>query len=256
MKSLSRARKVEDLAIPTLLGIASARQKLSDFFNRMSEESPTAHEHFGKPCIIGAARQAYLAFECFVLALVEKHVREPPQGTWSGMNYLHSRLAPNYLAVPDSYSIPFSDFMDLPLPFTEDATENFATCHLRQMTEPSFLEDGEWAGYYSVDIGEESTTTFDPPMHNIRFIVGEPNEESLPIVGTGGRDGVGSFTLDGVMDSNTGALMIKKDYDNYGPHWIWTGFLTPFGIIASWGTATWGGWVWLYKEEWCPRDTP
>lgn len=258
MKHMLREREVGDSALEFLENIPVARQRFqSCFLKSMMKTSAPLHGPARKRRAIQATRGAYTTFEPFILALRKKLAKEPPpQGL--GTTFLDSSSLLHSLPAPDSYSIPFGDFMDLPLPFTDDAPEAFAICHLRQTTSPSFLEDGEWGGYYSLPASpfqHGGEVMFDPPMDKIQFAVESTDDSAVYIQGTGGSDRVGHFTLSGTVDTETGALSMVKQYVNDGPRWTWVGFLTPFGIIAAWGGGIWGGWVWLYKAAWCRKES-
>ncbi|CAD6574884.1 MAG: hypothetical protein ASARMPRED_006960 [Alectoria sarmentosa] len=152
------------------------------------------------------------------------------------------------IPVPTSTSIPFHSMMDVPLPFSPNATTELASCHLAKMTTADFLEDGEWAGYYSYGLG--GSGGFDPPMHSIRFVAtansDSPTTLNLHGVGT---DGIGSFDLDGKLVPETGQVLLKKVYWA-SITWDWACMMTPMGIVGSWGRSNYGGWVWLWKTGW------
>ncbi|RDL31110.1 uncharacterized protein BP5553_09899 [Venustampulla echinocandica] len=50
---------------------------------------------------------------------------------------------------PTAFDILFASLMALPMPLTPNSAGAFGTCHLQNMTDPSFFEDGEWTGYRS-----------------------------------------------------------------------------------------------------------
>lgn len=243
---------------PPAEGTASARRQ---FIRSLSRTVGNDVPHHSKEHTLEAASNAYIVLAYFVRDLRVKLATETPQRTWDGFVHQNSQSPLSNFAVPNSHSIPFTEFMDLPLPFTDDSPSKFATCHLRKMINVSFFEDGsEWGGYYSLSfVRFQRTRTeveFDPPMHNVRFTAEWCNDVVLRVDGTGGSDGVGTFTLRGTIAADTGALSMEKIYANHGPRWRWVGFLTPFGVIASWGAGeadSWGGWVWLYKTAWSPK---
>ena len=155
------------------------------------------------------------------------------------------------VTVPTSTSIPFHFMMDVPLPFSPNAAIKFASCHLAKMTTVDFLEDGEWAGYYSLRHWRDERVPFDPPMHGIRF-VGTTNSDStttLNLRGTG-EDAVGAFDLEGKLAPETGHLVLRKTYSGGSPVWDWVCIMTPVGIVGSWGEDIYGGWIWLWKTGW------
>jgi hypothetical protein len=51
---------------------------------------------------------------------------------------------------PTAFDIPFSLFMKLPVPFHKDFLWKFACCHVENMLEQTFLQDGQWTGYFSM----------------------------------------------------------------------------------------------------------
>lgn len=262
MQTLLPDRTALNVTPPLTGSTAYAR---GQFVNCLPRTAENGEPHHDRENMVEATSSAYHALVYFIRDLRDKLAKEPPQGTWDGLVHQNSQSPSPTLAAPNSQSIPFTEYMDLPLPFTNNDSRKFTTCHLRQMVNPSFFEDGsEWGGYYSLPAAsfQQANTgiQFDPPMHNIRFTAEWRNHVVLGIDGTGGRDGVGAFTLRGTIAADTGALTMEKRYalyDNHGPRWRWVGFLTPFGIIASWsgGMYAWGGWVWLYKTAWCPRAT-
>lgn len=158
------------------------------------------------------------------------------------------------MAVPTSTSIPFHLMMEVPLPFSHNVTMEFASCHLARMTTVDFLEDGEWAGYYSVShagVGGACFLHFDPPMHNISFVATANGDSptTLNLHGTG-EDGESAFALDGFISPRTGQIMLQKVYSGGHPAWDWTCIMTPMGIVGSWGQSDYGGWIWLWKVGW------
>ena len=166
---------------------------------------------------------------------------------------LHQTAA---MAVPTSTDIPLHLMLDVPLPFTSSASVELPSCHLAKMTTVDFLEDGEWAGFYSMSYsprrGRGETVYFDPPMHGIHFVVttqcsGDPTVLSLQ--GTG-EDAIGAFDLEGKLAPQTGEINLRKTYSGGDPAWDWVCIMTPLGIVGSWGTEEYGGWIWLWKTGW------
>lgn len=154
------------------------------------------------------------------------------------------------VAVPTSTSIPFHLMMDVPLPFSPNAGMELASCHLARMTTADFLEDGEWAGFYTIPNGPYSVI-FDPPMHGIRFVVTANNDSptTLNLHGTG-EDGISTFDLDGKISPTTGQIILKKVYFGGAPAWDWNCIMTPMGIVGVWGKRENHGWIWLWKVGW------
>jgi hypothetical protein len=160
------------------------------------------------------------------------------------------------LQPPTTIEFPFLAFMNLPLPFSPNAIENFGTCHLSTMTSPAFIEDGEWAGYYCSSIPRADNVHFDPPMTGIRFVTSsrayDPRKSGLS---ADGIDGIGAFHLQGEIDSDTGRILMRKQYSvGRGWGWDWFSMMTPFGIVGSWGSSASGGWFWLWKTKWQDGD--
>ena len=50
------------------------------------------------------------------------------------------------MSIPTSNSVPLHSIMDIPIPFSNSAAMDLASCHIAKMTTADFLEDGEWAG--------------------------------------------------------------------------------------------------------------
>ena len=162
------------------------------------------------------------------------------------------------LAIPGQ--IPFTDFMAIPSVYRNSA-ETFSTCHYKHMTTPEFLS-GRWMGYYSdhrpyaMRVANQ-TVNVDPPMQNIQMVVEEPTEEArtrLRISAviereTRGYDTHGDFSLSGRVRED-GLVSVAKQYLANGFSWTWTGRMTPFGIVGVWGQHSFGGYFWLFKEEW------
>lgn len=161
------------------------------------------------------------------------------------------------IAVPTPTDIPLHLMLDVPLPFTSSASVEMLSCHLAKMTTVKFLEDGEWAGFYSMSYsplrGRDESVCFDPPMHGIRFVAtaqrGDPTVISLH--GTG-EDAIDAFDLEGKMAPETGNINMRKTYSGSHPawDWDWVCIMTPVGIVDSWGQKNYGGWIWLWKTGW------
>lgn len=73
------------------------------------------------------------------------------------------------ISAPVSISrIPLFSLLKLPDRFSQTAPLELATCHLKAMTDPSFIEDGEWTGYsgytgrWGRDLSEAGNDWFDP----------------------------------------------------------------------------------------------
>lgn len=148
------------------------------------------------------------------------------------------------MIAPTSNSIPFSSMMDLPLPFSPTATIDLPSCHMAKMTTAEFIEDGEWAGYYCTTSQLHSYQYFQTPLYGVRFVAtGEGDSAStLNLQGTG-NDGTGVFDLDGTFFQETGQIVLTKEYVG-GQVWTLVGIMTPMGIVGSWGSSDYGGWLW------------
>lgn len=158
--------------------------------------------------------------------------------------------------LPSPTKIPFLSFMDIPSVYHRSA-ESFAKCHYRHMTRPEFLS-GRWQGYYSDHRAFRTRgVEVDPPMQAIRMVVQEPTEEArtrLRISAiidreTKGYDAHGDFRLSGRVRED-GLVSIAKQYLANGISWIWTGRITPLGIVGVWGHNSFGGYFWIVRSEW------
>ena len=112
-----------------------------------------------------------------------------------------------------------------------------------------------WAGYYTY---EDILETHDPPMFfKLRLAPPTPAAEAAyKVYFCGeGADNVGSFTLEGSSDTQTGVVIARKVYA--GAHWWdWYGVITPFGMVGVWGTGSNAfGWWWIWPQEWSERST-
>ncbi|KAF2227034.1 hypothetical protein BDZ85DRAFT_257139 [Elsinoe ampelina] len=123
------------------------------------------------------------------------------------------------------------------------------------MTSADFLTSGEWTGYYDYSRGH-GAGRIDPMMHGIQFSIdSELGAMSGPacrgLTAPSCSDAVGNFELTGAISTQTGTVKLRKHYRGRGhTDWDWTAVMTPFGILGSWGSDTWGGWLWLWKKEW------
>ena len=164
----------------------------------------------------------------------------------------HGDHAPEQVIAPTASDIHFHAMMDLPLPFCPYAPAAMATWHLPKMTSPHFLEDGEWMGVYSYGLGLRMPISWDPPMRGIHFTTRrDPEFPKLVFLKGSGSDRVGPFDVEGCVSDEDGLCDMSKIY---GPHlmWHWQTFMTPFGLVGTWGKDGWGGWVWLWKASWQP----
>ncbi|KAG8527666.1 uncharacterized protein KY384_007819 [Bacidia gigantensis] len=128
------------------------------------------------------------------------------------LQYLNSRDLGALQSMPTSDNIPLDEVMSLPLPFTASSDIDLATCHLPHMTCTSFWEAGEWFGYYTESYFE-SRSRIAPPMSGIRFSISDARgDRILDLIGQGGRDSVGPFSLTGTLDKASGNLWMEKLY--------------------------------------------
>jgi hypothetical protein len=163
-------------------------------------------------------------------------------------------------SLPDPRKIPFIGFMDIRQVY-DKFDQGFNTCHVRGMTSPQFLA-GRWTGYYSDRRGWRSVSDlglFDPRMRDINLVTRTPSEydiktRRLTTIIDGQSRGVdehGEFTLQGYI-SGQGVVKLEKRYIAADWTWTWAARVTPFGIVGFWGgDAHFGGFLWIYKEEWC-----
>lgn len=155
---------------------------------------------------------------------------------------------------PTAADIDFHSMRDLPPPFCPYAPRAMESRHLPMMTSKRFLEDGEWTGLYCCSLGRGRPISWDPPMRGIHFTTRiDPDAPGKIFLAGSGTDRVGSFMLEGCLHSEDGLCTMSKEY---GPHhrWFWDAYMTPFGIVGTWGSFEWGGWVWLWKASWLSRQ--
>ena len=156
------------------------------------------------------------------------------------------------MTVPTATSIPFHLMMDIPLPFSPSATMDFTSCHLAKMATADFLEDGEWAGFFSMSLDQYDYMIFNPPMHGIRFVTTASSDspDTLDLHGTG-ADSMGDFSLDGTLVPGTGQIILKKMHSvrvSYPPWWAC--IMTPLGIVGCWKQSRCSVLVWMWKVGW------
>jgi hypothetical protein len=189
--------------------------------------------------------------------------------------------------LPSASSIPFSSLMKLPLPFAEDAIENFATCHLENMAEASFFENTEWTGYFYVPTRESNmiygigapsiqhsvqvprssanqaqrfalfkqdsirTSANKLQLMSNHFHTGDDNHYlyiSVSIVPEALRM-LGAHQVVFQVNRRTGLLSVDHYTNNGTTHTKMLGALTPFGIVAR--RVNGYRWLWMWKREWC-----
>lgn len=146
------------------------------------------------------------------------------------------------ISVPTTESIEFFSLMDMPLPFVADGAAKLPYCHIATMTSKHFLEEGEWAGFYTVSTGAHELH-IDWPMRGMRFRVCDDPERPWRHLQAYGNDGIGDFSLSSSMASATGEMTMVKAYTGGTLRWDWACMMTPFGIVDFWGTNSFGGWL-------------
>ena len=181
---------------------------------------------------------------------------------------------------------PLPELMSISAPFApaDSAThECLATSHINAMTDPKFLTEGQWVGYFFNNHPCRGLRV--PPAQRVRFtscqvenapLVKANSSSSGPSATNGGayqpsanesdarpkiirflgdgRDHQGSFNISGRICRSSGWLRFQKTprHARVKDH---TGMMTPFGIVGVCGEGIWGqqsfvGWFWLWKEEW------
>jgi len=146
--------------------------------------------------------------------------------------------------LPRPEKIPFGEILGIPVPFS--STGFSASSHLPVMTSASFLQSGEWVGYYNCS-RHLVRGRWDPPMKGIHFTA-DPDAGPHAWKASG-IDNIAAFTLTGSIAPN-GNVVMRKDYPGF--HWDWNASMTPFGIVGTWGRGNIpDGQVWLWKRDWC-----
>ncbi|KAH5396064.1 hypothetical protein HBI23_219770 [Parastagonospora nodorum] len=158
---------------------------------------------------------------------------------------------------PKPYRMSFQELMDIDS-IIEMQAESFGTCHLHEMTGPEFL-CGQWIGYFSDHRSVHNLRTlFDNPMSDIGIAARPLSPHDATARGartkidrnTRGKDAHGEFLLEGRVYAN-GNVDISKTYLLGSTSWVWTGHITPFGIVGHWSNEwEFGGYFWIWKEEW------
>ena len=184
-------------------------------------------------------------------------MRDMPLTVYTGDRWGKNRKTPREIVTTFtnqvSHDTSLLRVMEFEHPFAEAPLSFVRTSHLAVTTSPKYLEDAEWIGIYTLSFpllraARRRDLDFDPPMHDIRFKAtqssGDPHLSDLC---AGGRDSVGSFTLDGIVNRESGFLELHKTYQGGSPTWRWQCLMTPFGMVGSWGDINYGGWVWLWK---------
>lgn len=180
---------------------------------------------------------------------------------------------------PSAASIPLSEVMRLPLPFTQEALRQFSQCHVPTMAEPTFLTDREWTGYFGIrgeghcalnGVGGEhidghnrviGSIVLDPPPGTypygrnfegiIRFRTLEENVKGiLELESNNFHTKGGLHKLFISLCCETGLLNVTRWHPLYTQHA--PGVMTPFGIVACFGQGC--AWMWLWPKDWCRNE--
>ncbi|EAT87173.2 hypothetical protein SNOG_04782 [Parastagonospora nodorum SN15] len=131
---------------------------------------------------------------------------------------------------PKPYMMSFQELMDIDS-IIEMQAESFGTCHLHEMTGPEFL----------CGIAARPLSPHDATARGARTKIDR---------NTRGKDAHGEFLLEGRVYAN-GNVDITKTYLLGSTSWVWTGHITPFGIVGHWSNEwEFGGYFWIWKEEW------
>lgn len=123
------------------------------------------------------------------------------------------------------------------------------------MTDPDYLEDGQWVGYWSFDgapIQGIPTVQFADAIENLMFTVQRTrrsSRRSTPYLIRGSHPNAGNdFHLEGNF-TRDGCFMMGPP----GDFWAWRGRMTPFGMFGFWGSTDWSrvaGICWIWKKSW------
>ena len=154
---------------------------------------------------------------------------------------------------PDALCSPLLSMLPSCSPFMPLSGEKLVSQYVHGMTQPDFLEDGEWVGFYcySIGVGDDDPAQIDPAMEGIHFQVTQEDASDLLLINGRGRDGVGPFGLRGRCSRRSGRVEMEKNYEATLVRWRWRGAITPFGITGSWESGpAWGGWFWIWKRSW------
>ncbi|KAF1849637.1 uncharacterized protein K460DRAFT_360501 [Cucurbitaria berberidis CBS 394.84] len=160
--------------------------------------------------------------------------------------------------LPMPAKIPFHTFMDIPAALYNTA-ETFNTCHIREMTKPTFLS-GRWRGAYIDHTGSHGRQ-FDPIMRHMNIAARLPTEEEAAkseakvVIDwqSRGIDYLGYFLLWGFILEDGRVHIVKRNMLRRLV-WKWSGHMTPFGIIGvckQLNSSEVEGHFWIWKEEWC-----
>ena len=170
--------------------------------------------------------------------------------------------------IPRLQDLPWiADVKDglIPLPCTPAASDDKpsrfvswadweADCIYR-MTDPDFLEEGEWCGYWSFDgaaVQGVPTLQFANAVESFNFRVQRvrrSSRRSTPYYIRGFYPSMGNHLhLEGNY-TRDGSFMLGPP----GDFWIWRARMTPFGLFGFWGSTDGSriaGICWLWKKDW------
>lgn len=151
---------------------------------------------------------------------------------------------------PPTHRMSFSSYIQLTAPFPPRS--DIVSPNLDTMLSSSFLEDGEWVGYYNYGRALNGHNNADPIMSGVRFQV-ETRDGEVTVSSPTGHDMHGPFTLTGSIQQR-GTVEMVKQYTS-GVAWRWAASMTPFGIVGLWGNPGEGrfilrGRMWLWKRSW------
>jgi hypothetical protein len=167
--------------------------------------------------------------------------------------------------------------MSLPQPFSPMSIENFATCHLATMADPSFFIESTWIGCFCV-LGDYGLP-FNAIGGRWADTVSSPEDTNSPTALAGtfphgrgfesvirfrvvGKAGNGSYQLQSnnfyseaelhnlriTVHRETGYLTIHHWHRMNPDFMITEGVITPFGVV-SWLQLQ-GRWMWLWRVDW------
>jgi hypothetical protein len=107
--------------------------------------------------------------------------------------------------LPRPEKIPFGEILGIPVPFS--STGFSASSHLPVMTSASFLQSGEWVGYYNCS-RHLVRGRWDPPMKGIHFTA-DPDAGPHAWKASG-IDNIAAFTLTGSIAPNGNVVMRER----------------------------------------------
>ncbi|KAI0043980.1 hypothetical protein FA95DRAFT_1597671 [Auriscalpium vulgare] len=108
-----------------------------------------------------------------------------------------------------------------------------------------------WVGYYFLAV--DGALRRSMPMRFDLYVTAVEEDAELGDVfqlhGTG-ADSIGSFTLDCRCNALDGSVTAQQMYEDEWNRWEWTGQLTPWGAVGTWGRMNFGGWWVIWPNEW------